>query len=258
MPDLEIYPGEGYVTLTLNRPEQRNALSIELVGALTEALRAAEAAPDVKAVVVAATPPAFCAGADFTMLGELVRLPVEAIAHRVYKVFQGLVRTIIDLEIPVVATVGGPALGAGCDLALACDCRLVGPGARFEATWVRLGLLPAMGGMAILPSLVGLGRARSLLYRAEPVDAADAVEFGLAEAMTKDGQTLAELAADWLAPLLRADRTALMGIKGGTRRAALRMIADDLEYASSRQAMRIGSDPVRQRLSSLASRPRPA
>lgn len=257
MAELEVRPGDGYVTLVLNRPEQRNALSIELARELTDALRAAEADVDLKAVVLAAAPPAFCAGADFTMLGELVQLPVEAIAHRVYKVFQGLVRTIIDLEIPVVAAVGGAALGAGCDLALACDCRLVGPDARFEETWVRLGLLPAMGGMATLPSLVGLGRARSLLYRAEPVDAAAAVEIGLAEAITKDGQTLDELVTDWLSPLLAADRTALMWIKGGTRRSAQRMIVDDFEYASSRQAIRIGSEGVRARLADLRPAGRP-
>src|SRR5581483_8665430 len=162
MADLLRHAGDGYVTLTLNRPKQRNALSIELARELTDALRAEEADPDVKAVVLAATPPAFCAGADFTMLGELVQLPVEAIAHRVYNVFQGLARTIIGLEIPVIAAVDGPAMGAGCDLALACDCRLVGPDARFEETWVRLGLLPAMGGMVMLPHLVGLGRARDL------------------------------------------------------------------------------------------------
>lgn len=251
MAELEIRPGEGYVTLVLNRPEQRNALSIELARELTDALRTAEGDADVKAVVLAATPPAFCAGADFTMLGELVQLPVETIAHRVYKVFQGVVRTIIDLEIPVVAAVGGAAMGAGCDLALACDCRLVGPDARFEETWIRFGLLPAMGGMATLPSLVGLGRARSMMYRAEPVDAATAVQIGLAEAITKDGQSLDELVTDWLAPLLGADRTALMWIKGGTRRSVQRMIVDDFEYASSRQAMRIGSDAVRGRLSAL-------
>lgn len=253
MADLETRPGDGYVTLILNRPEQRNALTLEFVGALTAALRTAEADPALKAVVLTGAPPAFCSGADFTMLGELVQLPAETIAHRVYKVFQGLVRTIIDLEIPVVAAVGGAALGAGCDLAMACDCRLVGPDARFEETWVRLGLLPAMGGMATLPALVGLGRARSLLYRAESVDATTAVEIGLAEAITKEGQSLDELLTDWLAPLLRADRTALMWIKGGTRRSALRLIADDFEYASSRQGMRIGSDEVRARLSALGA-----
>jgi enoyl-CoA hydratase/carnithine racemase len=141
-------------------------------------------------------------------------------------------------------------LGAGCDLALACDCRLVTPQARFEETWIKLGLLPGMGGMALLTPLVGLGTARNMLYRAESIDGRRACELGLAEAIT-DGQSLPELVDSWIAPLVDAPRQALSALKRGTRRAALRFLDDDLDFVSSRQGMRIAADDVRTRLGAL-------
>lgn len=243
---------DGYVTLTMNAPERRNALTIAMVEELTFAIRAAAQDPDNRAVVLTGAGTVFCAGADRRMISELTELAPEAIATRVYGHFQGLVRTIVDAEIPVVAAVNGAALGAGCDLALACDCRLVTPDARFEETWIKLGLLPGMGAMSLLVPLVGLGTARNMLYRAESIGGARACELGLAEAMT-EGQSLDDLVRSWIAPLTAAPRSALSSLKRGTRRAALRFLEDDLDFVSSRQGMRIASEDVRARLSSLAS-----
>lgn len=249
-PEVTSHQHEGYVTLVLNAPERRNALTIGLVDELTAAVSAAVQNPANHAVVITGAGAVFCAGADRGMLAELLELRPEEIAGRVYGHFQGLVRTIVDAEIPVIAAVNGAALGAGCDLALACDCRLVTADARFEETWIKLGLLPGMGGMTLLAPLVGLGVARNMLYRGESVDGRRACDLGLAEAIT-DGQTLAELVDSWVAPLTEAPREALSSLKRGTRRAALRFLDDDLDFVSSRQGMRIASEDVRSRLGAL-------
>lgn len=248
---------DGYSVVSLNRPGKRNALDGHLASELTETL--VEAAHDLtnNAVVLTGAGGTFSAGADRVMLGELVTMPAEQIALRVYALFQGLTRAIVDAPIPIIALVDGPAMGAGCDLALACDCRLVTGRARFEETWVKLGLVPGMGGMALLPPLVGLGRARSMLYRAEPIDGPRAVEIGLAEAMLDEGNQRQAMEA-WLAPLLAHDRIALERIKLGTRQSAMRLLFDDLNRARSDQALRLSNPDVAGRLSSLACGDRPA
>ncbi|WP_019873038.1 enoyl-CoA hydratase/isomerase family protein [Sporichthya polymorpha] len=243
---------DGYVTLTLNAPERRNALTIPMVQELTAAIGSAAQDPVNHAVVLTGAGTVFCSGADRNMISELTELAPEAIATRVYGHFQGLVRAIVDAEVPIVAAVNGAALGAGCDLALACDCRLVTPGARFEETWIRLGLLPGMGAMSLLAPLVGLGTARNMLYRAESIDGTRAYELGLAEAVT-EAESLEELVGQWITPLTTAPRSALSSLKRGTRRATLRFLEDDLDFVSSRQGMRIASDDVRSRLASLVT-----
>lgn len=244
---------DRYATITINRPERRNALTPEIAQELIGALRTAEADATLRAVVITGAGTVFCAGADLAFLSELATGPAEDIAMRVYKYFQGVVRTIVDLEIPVIAAVNGPALGAGCDLALSCDCRIVGPDAVFEETWVKLGAIPGMGAMSLLPRIVGLGRARSMLYRAEPIDAATSLAIGLAEAGS--GSTpLGEFTEDWLAPLVRMDRAALTVMKRGTRHSVLDKLEYDLLYASSHQASRMTDGVVRERIKKLAQR----
>lgn len=249
-------PRDGYSVVSLDRPGKRNALDGELASELTKTL--VEAAHDLanNAVVLTGAGGTFSAGADRAMLGELVTMPAEQIALRVYAVFQGLTRAVIDAPVPIIALVDGPAMGAGCDLALACDCRLVTGRARFEETWVKLGLVPGMGGMALLPPLVGLGRARSMLYRAEAIDGPRAVEIGLAEAMLDDQNQRQDMEA-WLAPLLAHDRIALERIKQGTRQSAMRFLADDLNRARSDQALRLSNPDTAELLSSLARGDRP-
>ena len=250
-PEVTTVQHEGYATLTLNAAERRNALTVELVDELAHTIHVAARDRANRAVVLTGAGTVFCAGADRGMLAELIELGPEEIATRVYGHFQGLVRTIVDAEIPVIAAVNGAALGAGCDLALACDCRLVTPEARFEETWIKLGLLPGMGGMALLTPLVGLGMARNMLYRGESVGGKRALELGLAEAMTAENQSMAQLVECWIAPLLQAPRAALSSLKRGTRRAALRFLEDDLDFVSSRQGMRIASADVRTRVGSM-------
>lgn len=99
------------------------------------------------------------AGADLSSLQTLPDLPAARFRSQIYDAALGAVRAVFDCPKPTVAAANGAAMTVGCELALACDFRIVSPTASFQETWVRLGLIPPLGGLFLLPRLVGLGRA---------------------------------------------------------------------------------------------------
>jgi len=158
--------------ITVHDPERRNALTLDLSDQLVDAVRACERDDGVHAVVVTGAPPAFCAGADLSALGEAR----EEGLRRIYAGFLA----VAGCALPTIAAVGGAAVGAGLNLALACDVRLVGPEARFDARFLQLGIHPGGGMTWMLQRLVGpqAAAAMTLLGRAPDADAA--VRLGLA------------------------------------------------------------------------------
>jgi len=183
-------PAAGVVRLTLDRPEQRNALTHEMGAALrAECARIREEAT-ARAVVVTGTGPAFCAGADLGALGrsgdgwDQRRQALTAY----YRAFLDL----RDLPIPSVAAVGGAAVGAGLNLALSCDLRVAGRRARFAASFVRVGIHPGGGCTWFLTQTVGPARTRELLLLGEMVDAERAERIGLVNRVVDDDRVQAE------------------------------------------------------------------
>jgi enoyl-CoA hydratase/carnithine racemase len=171
---------EGAVaTLTLNRPRARNALSAPLIEALIAGLRAAAEDPGVRAVVLTGAGGAFCAGADLrTAFAE----DPDLLEHLDGKLdqYHAMIRSIVGAPKPVIAAVDGAAVGFGCDLALACDLRVISEEAYFQEKFVNIGLMPDGGGTFWLPRLVGLGRALEMMMLGEPITAARALDFGIA------------------------------------------------------------------------------
>ncbi|MGZ4804192.1 MAG: enoyl-CoA hydratase-related protein, partial [Acidimicrobiia bacterium] len=138
--------------LTLDDPERRNALSQEMVVALTEAVATLEADEAVGAIVVTGAPPAFCSGADvsaLTSLGGEGQNP-----HDVRDIYAGFLR-VLECRLPTLAAVNGPAVGAGFNLALACDVRIAGESARFDARFLRIGIHPGGGHTWLLDRAAG-------------------------------------------------------------------------------------------------------
>lgn len=176
-------PAPGVARLRLNRPERRNALDLELVDALLEAFATAG---DARVIVLASAQPGiFCSGAD-TGIADDERAEVS---DRLYALYDRMVAT----EAPVIAAVGGAAVGGGAQLAVASDVRVAGPRARFRFAGPGHGL--AVGAWA-LPSLVGRGRAVELCLTMRWVDAPEAVALGLAEHLADDADAAAlDLAA---------------------------------------------------------------
>jgi enoyl-CoA hydratase/carnithine racemase len=174
---------DAVLTVRLDRPEARNALTDEMVASLRGALENAATDDAVAGVVLTGTGSAFCAGADlvrFDAAPDGRRFRFES--HRLTE----LVGLIERIEKPVIAAVNGVAVGLGVQLALACDLRVAAASARFAFTEGRLGLLPTHGGIGRLVKLVGLARARDLLLGSATIDASDALAYGLLTEVVPD------------------------------------------------------------------------
>lgn len=162
--------------IRLNRPKQMNALNTMLLQELGGLMEIIEASDAIGAVVISGNDDAFAAGADIKELMALhspkdVRLFITT-AHAVFN-------RIENLGKPVIAAVGGVAFGGGCELALACDLRIASETASFALPEINLGLLPGAGGTQRLPRLIGVGRAKELIYSGHTINAQKALEVGL-------------------------------------------------------------------------------
>ncbi|MFH5824596.1 crotonase/enoyl-CoA hydratase family protein [Georgenia sp. AZ-5] len=183
MSPLLVEQREHVQTWTLNLPEQRNPISDPaVIGALETAAREASRDPDVRAVVLTGAGPAFSAGGNVKEMASRSGMfagSAPALRESYRDNIQRIPRAMHALEVPVVAAVNGPAVGAGCDLALMCDLRIATPKAFFAESFVRLGLVPGDGGAWFLPRIVGAARAAEMALLGEPVGAEQAVEWGL-------------------------------------------------------------------------------
>src|SRR3954469_10049111 len=190
------------VTLTLNRPERRNAIDPALRDALATALDAAATDPAVRGVVIAGGGGAFCAGGDLARFEDLH--DARAYRHGSHRLTD-LVESIERLEKPVVAAIDGVVPGAGLALGLACDWRIGAPTARILFREGRVGLVPAHGGLTRLVKLLGLARAKEVLLGGEDLDtdAAAALRGGLLSEMVEDAETLPAAAAARIEKMLR-------------------------------------------------------
>ncbi len=165
---------EGIATLTINRPEVLNALDDAVRARLDEALAAIERDGAVGAVILTgAGDRAFVSGADIRALAA--KGPQDRLAHGLAETFWALEH----LPKPTIAAVNGFALGGGCELALACDLRIASERARFGQPEVNLGILPGAGGTQRLARLVGVGKAKELIFTGAIIDAAEAKTIGL-------------------------------------------------------------------------------
>lgn len=158
--------------LTLNQPERRNSLSLELVEGIIAAFDDLEQRDDVGAVVITGAPPAFCAGADLSQLGE-------SREEGLRKIYEGFLRAGRS-PLPTIAAVNGAAVGAGMNLALCCDIRIAARRARFDTRFLELGLHPGGGHTWMLQRAVGPSVAAALVLFGEVLDGAGAERCGLA------------------------------------------------------------------------------
>lgn len=174
----EILIEEGEIaTVTLNRPDRRNALTVGGAQAIAEALeRIAETA---RVIVLTGAGPAFCAGGDFDELARLSETDPSQAAVHLYSGYQRLILSVREIEVPVIAAVNGPAMGAGMDLALACDLRVGSADAKFGQVWVKLGIIPGTGGAFWTAMLAGWARASELILTGKVIDADTAHRWGL-------------------------------------------------------------------------------
>jgi enoyl-CoA hydratase/carnithine racemase len=190
---------ERVATVTLNRPEKMNAVSLEMLDAgIAAAYDLREA--DISCVVLRGAGRGFCAGIDLVSLSSLVGQDTQEVlvprTHGTRNRFQEFTLAWRDLEVPVIAALHGVCYGAGLLLAAAADLRIAAPDTKLSIMEMKWGLVPDMGGMAVLPDLLRSDILRRLIYTAEVVEAPQALEWGLITEMAQDPHARAqELAA---------------------------------------------------------------
>ena len=208
---IELRVADGIATLTLNRPEVRNALDDAMRGLLLDALEEVSADKTIKALVLTGNGKAFCAGGDIRAMQQRAQAPAGEVAFngwaRQQRTHQA-VSTLHALPKPTIAAVNGPAAGLGADLAMCCDFVIASSAATFAWNYVLRGLVPDGGGLYFLPRRVGLVRAKELIYSGRTVPADEAAALGIADRLSKPDSLLADARA-WAAGLGRGAGAAL-------------------------------------------------
>ena len=235
------------VTVTLNRPEARNALDMvmrrELIGALDEV----EADPSARVVVLTGAGGHFCAGGDVKSM-QPGSSPADGRSR--VTALNRLVTRLVEFPRPVIAMVDGFAVGAGCNLALCCDLIVASDRARFGEVFAKIGLVPDGGGSWLLPRVVGLARAKELIFTADIIDAAEAARIGLVNRVVPAAElgTVTQALAERIA---RGPAKVLAMAKHMINRAATSDLENALDVEAFSQAIAITGDEHREGLAAF-------
>ncbi len=194
MSDFLIYEQQGpVVTLTMNQPEQRNPLTGNTaVAEFLAAIDRIEADNSVRCVILTANGPSFSAGGDIReMKRQATRQVTEMELRQEYRRgIQRLPLALFNLEVPVIAAINGPAIGAGLDLACMCDLRIASDRAKFAESFVKVGLVSGDGGAWLLPRVIGWSKAAEMALTGDMIDAAEALACGLVSKVVPDAELL--------------------------------------------------------------------
>lgn len=235
-----IYKQSGrIVSLTLNRPENRNALSTDVVEALVDGLNKANADRSVSCVIITGAGESFCSGGDLHELRDLTttqKLTRSELACWYQKGIQRIPTTFHGLDVVTIAAVQGHAIGAGCDLAAMCDIRIAAPSASFAESFVRVGLISGDGGAWFLPRVIGLARAKEMMLTARTVNAQEAFVWGLVSAVAADGE-LIQAATEMAERIVALPPNALRATKQLLRKMEDSSFEQGLAEAAQIQAM---------------------
>jgi len=183
----------GVVILTMNQPQLRNVLTGNAaVGDFVEACDRIQSDPSVRVAIVTANGPVFSSGGNIQVMKEYIEQDVDpALIREEYRTgIQRLTRALFSLEVPLIAAINGPAIGAGCDLACMCDIRIASENAKFAESFVKMGLVAGDGGGWFLPRIVGMSRAAEMTFTGDALDAAQALACGLVSRVVTEDRLL--------------------------------------------------------------------
>jgi len=237
--------------VVLNRPEKRNALSTELIGALGEALRAAAADGDVRCVILRGAGTMFSSGMDS---GDLERIAEDPDTLRDWRERILAIWNLCErMAKPTIAQIHGACLGGAAELALACDLRVMADDAIIGLVETRIGLVPDLGGCSRLPAIVGLGRAKELVMCSKFVGGTDAEHIGLANRVAPADEL--DAATDLLVGELLACAPLAIGLaKGIVDASALPALEMTLEQEVTAQELCASSEDFHEGLRAFAER----
>jgi enoyl-CoA hydratase/carnithine racemase len=249
------YHADGMIgVITLDRPDNRNSMTPELLDAFSAASAAARGDASIRCVVVTGTGACFSSGADFK--STLQRDSGEAPHERSYAMYVPFL-SLLDLEVPVIGALNGHAVGGGFGLALVCDLRIGAVGAKYGANFVKLGLAPGMSISYLLPRIVGMPNASELLLTGRLVDGREAQALGIlnravpAEQVLPEAMALARTIAE-NAPL------AVRATKAAIRRGLALTVREAAREEAVAQAETLASDDCREGIAALLEKRTPS
>lgn len=196
MEDFLLYEKRGgVVVLTMNQPELRNVLTGNAaIEDFVEACDRIQSDPSARVVILTANGRVFSSGGNIRVMKEYIEQDVDpAVIREAYRTgIQRLTRAMFSLEVPLIAAINGPAIGAGCDLACMCDIRIASESAQFAESFVKMGLVAGDGGAWLLPRIVGMSRAAEMTFTGDALDAAQALACGLVSRVVSEDRLLGE------------------------------------------------------------------
>ena len=194
-----LYQQDGaIVTLTMNQPDIRNPLTGNTAAEeFVDACDRITADKTVKAVIITGAGPAFSAGGNVKDMRRFFEDDIAPAAIREWyrQGIQKIPLALYNLDVPTIAAVNGPAIGAGCDLACMCDIRIASESASFAESFVRVGIIPGDGGAWLLPRVVGMSKAAEMSFTGDTVNAGDALACGLVSRVVPDEKLIDEARA---------------------------------------------------------------
>lgn len=240
MADLEYTVSDGIGTILLNRPHRKNAFTLSMIEQWAQILQDARTDPEVCVIVLTGAGDAFCSGVDLGSLDRNATTPLERKQHLTDHIHR-IPLALEDLDKPVIAGVNGDAVGAGMDMALMCDMRIIARSARLSEGYIRVGLVPGDGGCYYLPRLVGTAKALELLLTGDFIDAAEAARLGIANHVVDDDELpeavnrLACKLADGPPVAVRTIKRAVYQSARSDLRTALDLISSHMSVVTSTQ-----------------------
>lgn len=210
-PTIELTLDSRIATITLNRPEKRNAMTDDMRTELIDVLTRVSSDPRVRAVILTGNGKGFCAGGDVSGMAQRMEAPAGEVAFNGWSRQQRVHHTVnllYSMPKPTIAAVNGAAAGLGADMALSCDFVVASEEASFTWSYIKRGLIPDGGGMYFLPRRVGLARAKELIFSGRKVEALEARDLGIADRLSAADRLLADARA-WAQELSQGSPTAL-------------------------------------------------
>lgn len=247
---------ENIGKIIFNNPAHFNPLTPDTMKEIMNGLKEMEANNEIRVIIFTGSGKGFSAGADYDFMEKLTKMSAAEIKKNVYQYFIGGVKSVKLCSKPTIAAVRGPAVGGGCDLAIACDFRIVSETAMFKEAWVKLGLISPLGGMFLLPRLVGLSKATEMFMLGTPVYGKEAATIGLANKCVPDDSLEKEtmLLAKELAQGAPMAHTA---IKEGLRRGMESNLFAEWEVNGFTQATLLNSSDFKEALSAIKESRKP-
>ena len=240
---IHMHVDRGVMVLAINRPQARNALDVATAQALAARIR--DPGEGVRAIVITGTGSAFCSGGDLAYLRDVVKHGSLKATDTIYDNFHALIRTMLASKLPLVAAINGPALGAGLDLALACDLRVGAASATLASSWIRLGLTTGMGGSWLLARAIGGTRAAEMLLLGESISAERAEQIGLINRVAPD-EGLMDAVLEMARKLTGLSARGLWATRASLRRALDSGLDSELQLLGSVQGTLLASEEFGQ------------